>query len=148
MTPAALMPFVFTVLYVAHMVADHWLQNDWMSSRKGEPGWSGRAVCALHVAIYTAASVALLLGAAAYLHVDLDGRAVAAGLAVSAGTHYFADRREPLRRLAALTGREGFYRFGAPKRGHGPCMGTGAYVLDQSFHIFWLLIAAVIIAGR
>lgn len=145
---ASAMPLVFVTLYVAHMVADHWLQNDWMSRRKGEPGWAGRLVCALHVTIYTAASAALLASVAAYLHVDLDGQAIAAGLAVSAATHYFADRREPLRRLAALCGRSEFYSFGAPKRGHGPCMGTGAYVLDQSFHIFWLLIASVIIAGR
>jgi hypothetical protein len=70
------------------------------------------------------------------------------GLAVSALTHYVADRRAPLRGLAQSVGRSGFYRLGAPRPGHddNPSLGTGAYALDQSFHYLWLFVAALIIA--
>ena len=50
---------------------------------------------------------------------------VAAALVVSGATHYIADRREPLRRLADATGRESFVRladFGM----------NGTYCLDQA----------------
>src|SRR5256885_16927252 len=62
------------------------------------------------------------------------------GLAVSAVTHYIADRRTPLLRLAEamqpVTGKADFYRLGAPREGRddNPSLGTGAYALDQSWH--------------
>jgi len=34
-----------------------------------------------------------------------------------------------------------------PHRDDNPTLGTGAYALDQSFHIFWLIIAALLIAA-
>ena len=59
----------------------------------------------------------------------------AAGLAVSAVMRYAADRREPLRRLAAAAGKAGYRESG------------GAAQLDQAWHWTWLFAAALVIAG-
>lgn len=66
------------------------------------------------------------------------------GQLVSAVTHYVAARRRPLAALAARLGKARFWALGAPRPGHSdnPSLGTGAYVLDQSWHHGWLLIAA------
>lgn len=71
----------------------------------------------------------------------LSGRNVAAGLAVSAFTHYFADRREPLRKVAEATGHAPFYRMNTGGL-------NGAYLMDQSWHYAWIFVAALVIAGR
>ena len=79
----------------------------------------------------------------------------AVGLAVNAVSHYAADRRRPLLSLAewlsatVIPGKDGFWHLGAPRPGcdDNPCLGTGAYALDQSWHIGWLFISALVIAG-
>lgn len=129
----------FVALYAAHQVADHWVQTDSQACTKGEPGWRGRIACASHVATYTATGVVALY--VAYWRTGLHppiGNA-AAGLTVSAITHYIADRRAPLRRIADAVGSGKFYRVNA----NGIC---GAYLLDQSWHIGFLFVAALIIA--
>jgi hypothetical protein len=66
---------------------------------------------------------------------------VAAGLAVSAVSHYFADRRRPLQRVAGLIpGKLGFWRA-------GDGLASGAAHLDQAWHWGWLFAAALITAG-
>jgi hypothetical protein len=145
---AATFAAVFAALFVAHQVADHWVQTDRQAARKGAAGWSGRRACAAHVATYTATALVALLALVAATGLPLDIGRVIAGLAVSAVTHYVADRRTPLKRLAELTGHQGFYMFGACRDGHddNPSLGTGAHALDQSFHYAWLFVAALIIA--
>lgn len=61
-------------------------------------------------------------------------------------SHWWADRRVTLRGLAHRLGKAGFYALGVPRDGHddNPSLGTGAYALDQSFHIAALFIAALI----
>jgi hypothetical protein len=138
----------FAALYAAHQVADHWIQTDHQAGTKGAAGWRGRLACMAHVATYTATS-AVFLGALAWrCGLDLPSGHLAAGLAVSAVTHYFADRRTPLRRLAELVGSGRLWVLGAPRAGHNdnPSLGTGAYALDQSWHVGWLFIAALVIA--
>ncbi|MGH8881955.1 MAG: DUF3307 domain-containing protein [Stackebrandtia sp.] len=130
---------VFAALYAAHHVADHWVQTDHQAATKGRPGWSGRFACACHVATYTGAAVVALAGLVLMVGVDLNVGAVGAGLAVSAVTHYLADRRAPLRWLADRTGSGRFYRVSTAGM-------NGAYLLDQSWHIGWLYAAALIIA--
>lgn len=56
---------------------------------------------------------------------------VAAALSISAVTHYAADRREPLKRLAQATGKGNFWDP-APPLG-------GAYALDQALNVTPLL---------
>ncbi|MCU7724570.1 DUF3307 domain-containing protein [Actinoplanes sp. KI2] len=145
---AATFAAVFVALFVAHQVADHWIQTDHQARTKGAPGWPSRIACAAHVATYTATALVALAVLRHTLDLPLTPGRVAAGLAVSAISHYLADRRTPLARLAALTGHAGFYALGTCRNGRDdkPCLGTGAYALDQSFHYAWLFVAALIIA--
>ncbi|MEV4643658.1 DUF3307 domain-containing protein [Saccharopolyspora sp. NPDC049357] len=135
-------------LLVAHNVADHWVQTSHQAGAKGLPGWPGRWNCAKHVSSYTAvtAGSVALIWVAFGLTISVLGFVL--GQVVSAVTHYWADRRSTLRRLAELTGNDGFYRLGAPRAGRddNPSLGTGAYVLDQSWHWLWLAVAALVTA--
>src|SRR2546430_8349715 len=101
---------VFAALYAAHHVADHWVQTQHQADTKGCAGWRGRIACATHVATYTLTSLAALLALAWRTDLTLSPVTVAAGLAVSAVTHYLADRRTPLKWIAERTGSGPFYR--------------------------------------
>ncbi|QLJ01518.1 DUF3307 domain-containing protein [Streptomyces sp. NEAU-sy36] len=144
---AATFAAVFVALYVAHSVGDHWVQTSHQSLTKGRPGWVGRLADARHVATLTLTKLTVLLVAAWVLGLRLSVLGVVAGLTLDAITHWWADRRTTLARLAEVLGLGGFYRLGAPRAGHddNPNLGTGAYALDQSFHHLWLLIAALVI---
>lgn len=145
---AAAFVAVFVALYVAHSVGDHWVQTSHQSAHKGCPGWVGRLADARHVATLTATKVAILLPVVWLLDLRLSVLGTAAGLAIDAVTHWWADRRSTLAWLAKVTGKGEFYRLGAPRAGRddNPHIGTGAYALDQSFHHLWLLVAALVIA--
>jgi len=138
--PAGVFAAVAATLYAAHALADHWVQTDLQARDKSIPGRIGRLACARHVAGYHLTAAAMLAIAAATLGLALRPGWVAAGLAVSAVTHYFADRRAPLARLARLARVDGFHRLA----GGGL---NGAYLLDQSFHHAWLWVAALVIAA-
>ncbi|GID26828.1 DUF3307 domain-containing protein [Paractinoplanes brasiliensis] len=139
---------VFAALFVAHQVADHWVQTQHQADGKGLPGWPGRIACAGHVASYTATAMLALAALHLGIGVPLNPWQVLAGMTVSAVTHYVADRRTPLKRLAELAGSAHFYALGSCRTGRddNPSLGTGAYALDQSFHYAWLFVAALIIA--
>lgn len=130
-----------TAMVAAHQVADHWIQTDAQACGKGGQGRPAQLACARHVATYTATQVLAMVGAAKWLGVPLSARWTAAALATSAGTHYFADRRVPLRKLAEVTGHAPFY--GVASGGL-----NGAYLLDQSWHYGWIFVAALLAAGR
>lgn len=138
----------FAALYIAHVVADHWIQTQHQADSKGLPGWPGRIACAAHVATYTATGLAAVLAVLARFGADVDPGRLAVGLAVSAVTHYLADRRTPLRKLAELLGSGPFWALGVPRAGRddNPSLGTGAYALDQSWHVLWIGVAALVIA--
>ncbi|NQE72690.1 hypothetical protein NG2371_07183 [Nocardia gamkensis] len=89
---------------------------------------------------YTATQGAFLALAAWVLGLSLSLAHTAAGLTVSALTHYVADRRTPLRWLAERTGKGGFY-----SRGEG--LASGAAYLDQSWHWIWIGVGALIAAS-
>lgn len=151
---AATFATVFVALYVAHQVADHWIQTQHQADCKGRPGWPGRLACAAHVTTYTLTAIAALAAVALVLGLPLGLGKVAAGLAISAVTHYIADRRAPLKRLADLLGAGRFYVLGCPRPGRddNPSLGTGSYALDQSFHYLFLFylflfVAALVIAA-
>lgn len=141
---------VYALLHAGHEVGDHWVQTGQQAADKGKPGWRGRLACARHVATLTATQAVFLATGAAVAGERLNSRRVALGLAFNAVTHYAADRRDfgVLPKLVdklSWAGKGEFYRAG--DGGAAPC-GTGAYVLDQSWHIGCLPIAAAIIAGR
>jgi hypothetical protein len=140
-------------MIAAHEVGDHWVQTGHQACVKGERGWRGRLACASHCATYTATQALTLAAASRWLRVPLGGRAVAAGLALSVASHYFADRRTPLARVARAVGSGGYLdeavvvrRPGTEPATTGP--GTGSFHLDQSWHYAWIFVAALVIAGR
>ncbi len=145
---AAVFAATFVAFYAAHQVADHWVQTEHQARVKGHAGWTGRLACAKHVGTYLLAQLAAVLAANAALDLHLTAGRVAAALAVSGVTHYIADRRAPLRRIAALAGHANFFELGAPRPGRddNPSLGTGAYAMDQSWHIGWLFVAALVAA--
>lgn len=139
---------VFAGLFAAHQIADHWVQTQHQASSKGLPGWPGRLACIRHVASYTATAAVALVALAIWAGLELRPVPVVTALLVSAVSHYIADRRTPLRWIAEKIGSGPFYRLGQPRAGHNdnPTLGTGAYALDQSWHVSWLFVASLIIA--
>jgi len=139
----------YAVLTAAHEVGDYWAQQDKDAVAKGRPGQEGRLACARHVASYTAVQAIALIAANRVLGLRLNWRRAAAGLAVSAVTHYAADRSaghwqepepEPSTRLVRLAHRKGSAGWLQRDPGAGP-------LLDQAWHKGWIAVAAATVAG-
>ncbi|MEV0727711.1 DUF3307 domain-containing protein [Polymorphospora sp. NPDC050346] len=128
---------VFAALYAAHMVADHWIQSQRQATCKAAPGWAGRAACAGHVVSYTLTAAAALGALVVFLGLPLPLWQTVAGLALSAVSHFVIDRRVHLRRLADWLGKDPAWLD------HG----GGMYALDQSAHVGFLFIAALVVAA-
>lgn len=145
---AATFAAFFAAMWATHEVADHWTQTDRQALTKGHRSPDGVAACLGHVATYTALTVAV--GGLCWWRLDLTITPVgfAAGQLLSAVTHYWADRRYTLAGLAAGLGKGKYYALGMPRPGHddNATMGTGAYALDQSWHRWWLFVAALLTA--
>lgn len=139
---------VAVALLVAHRVADHWLQTSHQAVLKDRRDNVGRVACVKHVASYTAATLLTVLALWGAFGLDITWWGFAVGQLVSAGTHYWADRRFTLAAFAAAMGKAEFYALGAPRAGRddNPSLGTGAYELDQSWHWGWLGVAAFLTA--
>lgn len=135
---------VYALLHASHEFADHVVQTHRQALTKGADTDDGRRACAAHVATLTATQGLAVIIGARIAGERLSPRRVAAGLAVNAASHYWADRRSTLARLAEKVGKGEFYRLGDGKA--APC-GTGAYALDQAWHTAWLAVTALIIAG-
>jgi hypothetical protein len=131
---------VFLAMMAGHQVGDYWVQTSAQAAAKGLPGWPGRRACAAHVATYTLTLAVCVALAGWWLVLPLNLWLAAAGLGVSAVTHYFADRRVPLRRVADRTGSGGFWRA-------GDGLASGAAHLDQAWHWWWLFVSALITTG-
>lgn len=130
---------VFAGLFVAHQLADHWVQTSHQAACKGLPGWPGRWACAKHVAGYVATATATVAVLAAVLDLPITMTGVAAGQAISGITHYWADRRTTLAWLARVTGSATFHRLGAPRAVRGfvddPTDATGTTRLPVRVHL-------------
>lgn len=135
-------------LLVAHNVADHWVQTHHQALTKGASSWSGRWACARHVATYTLVTAATVAVLWSLFDLPITPAGFVTGQLVSAVTHYWADRRHTLARLAGALGKADFWQLGAPRPGRddNPSLGTGAYALDQSWHWLWLGVAALLTA--
>lgn len=140
---AAQFAAVYAALTASHEFADHWVQIDTQATAKGLPGPAGARACAAHVATYTATQAAAVLAVNRSLGLRLTGRRVVAALAVSAVTHYVADRQgghwrdkhpRGIVRLAAATGHAKWL-----ERDPG-----AGYLMDQSWHKAWIAIAALV----
>lgn len=146
---------LFIALYVAHQVGDHWVQSSCQAAAKGGRGWAARLACLRHVTGLTVTKGVLLIPVVLVLGLHVTAVGLTVGLAVDAGTHYWADRRTTLAALARVCGKGEFYSLGTPAHpahpvtvggGYAPTIGTGAYALDQSWHVLWLGVAALLIA--
>jgi hypothetical protein len=130
----------WAILRVMHGLGDYVFQAPAHALGKDGPGWAGRGACLAHVGT----QVALAAAALGVLGVLAPGPALysvprlVAALVVIGATHYFADRREPLRRLMSWI-----------RRGRDPewLANGGLAFADQEWHRWWLLVASVILAG-
>lgn len=153
---------IAVALYAAHHVGDYWVQRDVDARYKGDPDPAGRLHCLHHVLTYVATQAFFLIPLVWMVHFSVTG--VLAGLAVSGVTHYIADRRAPLKRIASwIPGKSKFITLGAPRdweisggfRGgeweienvpvDNPQLATGLWALDQSWHIFWGVFVAALL---
>lgn len=143
---AAQFAAAYAALTASHEVADHWVQLDSQATAKGDPGRSGAVACAKHVATYTVTQALALAAVQRVTGAGLSWKRAAAALAVSAATHYVADRqgghwRDPepqgIVRLAAATGKGPWLR-------RDPHAG---YLMDQAWHKGWIAVAALVAAG-
>lgn len=114
---------VYIALFAAHQVADHWIQRQVDADTKHKDGLAGWLANLTHVATYTLTCAVALDLADWRLGLHLSPGAVLIGLAVSAVTHSWADRRHTLRWLADKVGSGAFYRV----KSNGT---NGAYLLD------------------
>lgn len=149
----------YASMLAGHYVGDQWLQTSAQACKKSlagaaSPGAAspGTALwhCAKHVAAWTATTTGFFLGAAWWLHLPIHWGWLAAGVAVNAVTHYVADLRTPLLWLAGLAGKSGYIEHANVQRPSGADRfgpGTATFHLDQSWHIAWLLPAALLVAG-
>lgn len=123
-------------LYAAHQVADHWVQTHHQATSKALPGAAGHLANIAHVTSYTATMALVIAVLGLRFDLGFSPPWVVAGLAVTAISHAWADRRSTLRALAVRLGKGDYWDH----RG-------GAYPLDQAWHIGWLLISSLIIAA-
>lgn len=142
MTSAATFAAVFAVLFTSHVWADHCWQTDKWAVTKGrpEPGADGpssaqswRALIA-HVAVYHLVMAVMLAVTAALLDLPISWAGAAAGVAFSAVTHGFWDRRWPVKAWMVSTGSGEFAK--------NP---QGRYSVDQAQHVFCLWVSALLI---
>ncbi|MFF7527310.1 hypothetical protein [Streptomyces pseudovenezuelae] len=143
---AAQFAAVYAALTASHEVADHWVQIDDQAVNKGRPGRDGAIACLEHVLTYTATQAVALVAVQRVTGMRLSWKRAALGLAVSAVTHYVADRQgghwrdeQPrgVVRLAAVTGHAGWL-----SRDPG-----AGYLMDQAWHKGWIAVAAAVAAG-
>ena len=135
-SPGARFAAGYLTLVASHNVADYWAQTTYQANNKGRHGSVhenavGRRACLNHVATYTAATTSAIAGVNKGLGLGANWRGILVGQAISSASHYFADRRHTLRKLAEHTGRLEFYDNG------------GSASLDQSWHLGWLALAAL-----
>lgn len=146
---AALLGALALPLFAAHNLADHPLQSSAWAAAKGGCNHEGRIACAKHVLVVVVLQAVAVLGVVALTDTTAAPAAVACGLAFTAWSHYWFDRRFTAAGLYQALGKTGFARLGTPRPGHddGPHLGTGAYRMDQDWHILWLALSGLMIAS-
>jgi hypothetical protein len=130
----------------AKKAATNWVQTDHQAAHKADPGPAGHLALARHVASYVGTQAAVVAVGARVFGIRLTPGRAAAALAVSAVSHYVADRRTPLRNAADALARAVGERDGSAfvrLADHGL---NGAYALDQSWHHAFELLAVGILA--
>lgn len=132
---------VYAAGRTAHLVGDYYMQTDHQARCKHQRDREGQLACASHVASYTTTQIAVLATTNRVLGLGLPTRALAAGQVVSALTHYFMDRGYTAEEMHKALGKEKFHQLGVPRTPF-----TGGKLLDQTWHEFWLFVAALVTA--
>ncbi|MFJ3184399.1 transcriptional regulator, partial [Streptomyces sp. NPDC086796] len=109
---AAVFAAVFVALFIGHSVGDHWVQTSCQAEHKGQPGWGGRLADARHVLGLTITKGILLTAVVLVLDLHVTVLGMVAGLGIDAATHWWADRRSTLARLAKVLRQVEFYTLG------------------------------------
>ncbi|MEV5598903.1 DUF3307 domain-containing protein [Streptomyces sp. NPDC052496] len=150
-TAAATFAAVFVALYIGHLLGDHIVQTSAQAEVKGTRGWPGRLACVSHVATLTATKVGILAAVVLTLHLPVTIPGLVLGSAVDAVSHYWADRRFMLLGLVRAIRRGRYLDHCTVVRkpdkdadATGP--GTAAFEIDQTWHVLWLGVAALVIA--
>lgn len=138
-----------------HYVGDHWVQTNFQACEKAldRPGCRkliALFACAKHVLGWSTTVAVCIAGASWWLGLPIRPAWFAAGMAINAITHFVADLRTPLIWLGRKLGRGGYIDHVQVHRGKvvertGP--GTALFHLDQSWHIFWLAVSSLVMAG-
>lgn len=153
---------VFAALYVGHHVGDYWVQTDHQAQHKGKAGAEGVIACTKHVATYVTTQAVCTGLTVAVTNTEPHWSMVIA-LLVSGLFHYAADRREfgiMFKLARIIPGKWNFLMLGVPRQAYmvrkspgesyddNPSLGTGAWALDQSWHIATsVFLPALIVAG-
>ncbi|WP_328427852.1 hypothetical protein [Streptomyces sp. NBC_00443] len=145
---AARFAALYAALTAAHEVGDYWVQQDADAVAKGKPGREGVTAAVRHVATYTATQAVAVAAVNRAFGLRLSWRRAAAGLALSAATHYVADR---------CAGQWSDNGPGAPllvrlahDAGHSPWLTkdpAAGPLMDQAWHKGWIALAAAVAAG-
>jgi hypothetical protein len=130
-------------LPVGHVAGDFFVQSSWQAQTKGKPGSYGHLACFEHVVTLTCTKAVVLSFLCGVTGTSLGVLPLVIGVGVDAVSHYVADRRGPMRWIAVRLGKGKFYDLGDPAV--APC-GTGAFAIDQAWHVLWLFVAAVIVS--
>lgn len=149
---ASLFTCVFIALYAGHHLGDQWLQTGWQALTKEHPTRVGRIACLRHVGTLTAGKIVFLWLTCAVLDLRPSVWGCVLGISLDAVSHYWADRRFRLKRLVGVLGKIEYWNRctvvrapGKQATDTGP--GTGSFHLDQSWHIVWLFLSSLVIAG-
>jgi hypothetical protein len=136
----ALFAAVQAVFSDVHPYCDQILQSSADAVGKGLPGREGAVHCARHVATYTAGQTVAAVAVTSALGYRVPVRALAAGMALNAVTHYVIDRREPFKAFlrSRWVGKGGYLAHATVQRRPGVVddggPGTALMEMDQAAH--------------
>ena len=139
LTHSVIFAVALVALLVGHQLGDHVVQTDRQAVNKSAAGRAGITALLRHLLGYHLTAAVVLVGTATVLGLPLSVAGVAAGIAFSAATHGFLDRRWPVRKLLQATGSPAFADLTSPV--------CGMYVADQALHQGALLVSALLVAA-
>ncbi|MFB7858909.1 hypothetical protein [Rhodococcus qingshengii] len=143
-------PIIFIGLFAGHHAGDYWIQTDHQAITKGKPGAEGIRACLAHV---TGLTLTKLIFVGSLL--SISGLAPSPfwflfGVFVDASSHYWADRRTTLEKLAKVLRKSTFYQMGKDtvhtSSPPGTHVGVGSHALDQAFHLVFLVVGSVLMS--
>lgn len=129
----------YAAMRAASGIGDLWTQTPHQAVHKADVGVDGHRAMAGHIASYAGGQAVALVTANALLGMKLKPSRMAAAIALSAATHWFVDRRWPVRKLAEALGKEEFLALDTSVFG-------SHFHLDQSAHHLMEAVAAVVAA--